>query len=741
MKKTLCLIVVLLLFIPVIAHTGNDGSVFYIATNGNDDNPGSITRPFATFEKAREAVRDLLHDPSWIAEPITVYFRGGIYPISQTLTLIAEDSGSKGCPVTWCSYPGESVSFIGGSIVSGFEPLSNAEAKKRIDADYYSNIVQSDLKAQGIINYGNITRNGLGMELFFNGKVKTIARYPNNNEWLKIANVPQTGECLINEGCFHAVRHGLPVGKHYGRFAYDGDRPKRWPDISDIRMHGYWTWDWADAYMDIEKIDTIKHEVYPALPHHGYGYTKNQRYYFLNILEELDSPGEYFIDRNSGILYFWPPEPIESSVASVSILEELMVSLENTRHITIAGIIFDGSRIGAVMIKGGNNNKFAGCTFRNLGAEAVIIDGGIENGIISCDIYDVAAGGIRLSGGDRITLIPAGNYAVNNDIHNYSRVFRTNRPAINMLGVGNRIAHNRIHNAPHAGVFFSGNEHILEFNEIYRIAKETGDVGAFYIGRDWTQRGSIIRYNYFHHLVGPGFAGAQGVYLDDWSSGITIFGNIFYKSDRNILVGGGRDNLIENNIFIGGEPSVHVDARGIGWAKYYFTGQSNTLFDRMDEFNYTQPPYSEKYPELLTYYVDEPELPKNNMICRNISYGGRFLDMNEGIDLTIVNVEHNLIADPVLARKRPIEKTSTEYNPEDYQFFKYGNKIMMEKLKKRGNIVINTDPGFVDFENGNFHLKDDSPAFKLGFKRIPMEKIGLYIDEYRTELPERAFDD
>ena len=241
MKKALCLIVVLLLLIPVIAHTGNDGSVFYIATNGNDDNPGSITRPFATFEKAREAVRDLLQDPSWIAEPITVYFRGGIYPISQTLTLIAEDSGSKGSPVTWCSYLGESVSFIGGSIVSGFEPLSNAEAKKRIDADYYSNIVQSDLKAQGIINYGNITRNGLGMELFFNGKVKTIARYPNNNEWLKIADVPQTGECLINEGCFHAVRHGLPVGKHYGRFAYDGDRPKRWSDISDIRMHGYWT--------------------------------------------------------------------------------------------------------------------------------------------------------------------------------------------------------------------------------------------------------------------------------------------------------------------------------------------------------------------------------------------------------------------------------------------------------------------------------------------------------------------
>jgi hypothetical protein len=138
MKKALCLITALLLFIPVIAHTGNGGSVFYVATNGNDDNPGSKTQPFATFEKARKAVRDLLHDPSWIAEPITVYFRGGIYPISQTLTLIAEDSGSKDAPVTWRSYPGESVSFIGGSIVSGFEPLSNMEAMLIITAILFS---------------------------------------------------------------------------------------------------------------------------------------------------------------------------------------------------------------------------------------------------------------------------------------------------------------------------------------------------------------------------------------------------------------------------------------------------------------------------------------------------------------------------------------------------------------------------------------------------------------------------
>ena len=412
-----------------------------------------------------------------------------------------------------------------------------------------------------------------------------------------------------------------------------------------------------------------------------------------------------------------------------------MISFEKTSHVTIQGIIFDGSRAGAIQITGGLNNKIAGCILRNLGSEAVIIDGGTENGLISCDIYNVASGGIKISGGDRKTLTPAGNYAINNDIHDYSRVFRTNRPAISLNGVGNRIAHNAIHDAPHAGVFFWGNEHILEFNDVYRIAKEIGDVGAFYIGRDWTARGNIVRYNYFHHLVGPGFAGAQGVYLDDWSSGISVYGNVFYKASRGVLIGGGRDNLVENNIFVEGNPSIHVDARGVGWASFYFDGSYNTLFDRMDEMNYTKPPYSEKYPELLTYYIDEPAIPKNNIITRNISYGGRFIDLIDSTDLKLVSVKDNLIADPILFMTRTKEKSFTHYNPDDFVTYKFSDKKMVDELKSYGNIVIDSDPGFVDAENENFQIRSESPAWKLGFKPIPFDKIGLYVDEYRKSLP------
>jgi len=568
------------------------------------------------------------------------------------------------------------------------------------------------------------------MELFFNGSAMILSRYPNDG-WLKITEVPQFGDRLIHKGGLPHFRFGIPVGRHYGRFKYEDDRPERWRQTKDIWMHGYWTWDWADTYGKIEKIDTKKNEIHPAEPYSGYGYTKGQRFYFLNVLEEIDSPGEYYIDRKTGKLYFWPPERNEKSEIAVSILEEPIFLLENASHLNFEGVTFECCRSTAVKIFNGKNIKIAGCVFRNLGNVAVVIDGGVNNGIMSCDLYELAGGGIHLKGGDRMTLTPANNYIENNHIYNFGRVFRTYNPAIYMEGVGNRLSHNHIHDSPHAGVLFSGNEHILEYNEIHDIAKETGDVGAFYIGRDWTCRGNIIRYNYFHHLFGPGLHGVNAVYLDDWASGTTIFGNVFYRAGRAAFIGGGRDNVVENNIFVECDPSVHVDARGLGWAKYYFDKSNpnyvNTLIDRMDAVNYSQPPYSEEYPELQTLYDDDPAIPKNNKIIRNLSYGGRFIDLHNNLKIETVHIEKNLIADPVIAKGNLDPDQSNSF-----QTYEYGHAATMEKMK--GNKFFDGNPGFKDVQEEDFHLKKNSLAYELGFKKIPIEKIGLYSDEYRKSL-------
>ncbi len=723
---------------------------FYVSLDGSDNwsgkeaspNQNQTDGPFATLERARDAVRALKQDGKLSEGGVIVYVRGGIYSFTKTFKLSREDSGTREAPIIWRAYPNEVVSFSGSRVVSGFEPIGDPSVLQRIDKGCQDKILRADLRAQGITNYGEITpRGGPPMELFFQGRRMTMARWPNSG-WLKIADVPQTGDTLFNKGLEREKRYdGVPVGRHYGRIKYDGDRPKNWSGDNEIYLHGYWTWDWSDSFQEAESIDTSKHEITLQQPHHYYGYTKNQRYYFLNILEELDTPEEWYLDRKNGLLYFWPPEQINDRDVSVSMLDAPLISIDSSDYITIQGIRFEYSRASGITITGGSHNLIAGCTLRYLGSDAVRIDGGSENGISSCDIYEVALGGIILNGGDRKTLPPAVNFAMNNHIHDYSTWVRTGQYAIVIDGVGNRLAHNLIHDAPHEGIYLKGNEHILEFNEIHHVTQETGDAGAIHTGRDWTWRGNIIRHNYFHHLQGPGLHGVMAVYLDDWASGFRVYGNVFYKAGRATLIGGGRDNVVENNVYVQCAPSLHVDARGLGWAGYYFDGTDRDLFHKMDQMNFSKRPYSEKYPELVRLYDDEPAVPKNNKIIRNVSYGGRWIDMYDyyAYDFSVVTVRNNLIADPELCRRR--QKGEKGWDPyyldidmkEGYITYKFGDREIMEEFGN--NMIINADPGFLDPAHENFQLRDDSPAYKLGFKRIPMEKIGLYRDEHRIVVP------
>jgi hypothetical protein len=282
---------------------------------------------------------------------------------------------------------------------------------------------------------------------------------------------------------------------------------------------------------------------------------------------------------------------------------------------------------------------------------------------------------------------------VNNHFCRFSRNARTYRPAISLGGVGNRAANNLIHDAPHMAIQFTGNEHVIEFNEIHDVCLETDDAGAIYTGRDWTWRGNVVRFNYFHDIgVFKTSVGVQSIYLDDWTSATTVYGNVLCKAGRGVLVGGGRDNTVENNVFVDCVPAVHVDSRGLGWAKNYFDSRENTLIDRLNAMPYKTSPWSERYPKLLTLYSDEPALAKYNVVARNICVGGKWLDLHDNLTDKIVRVENNLV---------------------------------------------NEDPRFVDREKRDFRLRDDSPALRLGFKPIPFEKIGLLKDGVRATQPSR----
>ena len=721
---------------------GPGSLTFYVAPDGDDAWSGTSADrdgrggdgPFATLGRARTAVRDLKQAGPLPDGGVTVSIGGGIYELTETFALGPEDSGTEAAPVVWRAHPGEDVTFIGGTYLTDFGPVDDPAVLQRLDETASGNVLCADLSAQGITDYGDIDpKSGGRMELFFGGRYMTIARYPNDG-WLAIANVPQEGGELVNEGRLEWEIDGIPRGRHYGRFQYDGDRPARWSKDNEFYIHGYYVYDWSAQYLKIENIDTSSREVFPGEPHHHYGYQKDARYYYLNILEELDAPGEFYVDRNRGMLYFWPPELPKSGETLYPTLEKIMITLTGASHITIRDIVFEGSRAGGITIDGGSNNTIAGCTFRNLGDDAVNLRDGTANGITGCDIYEVSAGGVNLSGGDRKTLTPGGNYVVNCDIHHLGRVFKTHRPAVRFAGVGNRIAHCSIHDAPHEGISGGGNDNIIEYNDITRVAEETGDVGAIYIAMDWTFSGNIIRYNYLHHIHGPVYLGCMAVYFDLPPSGNTIFGNVFHDLDQGFFNNNGRNNTIENNIFIKCNPSVHVNVhRALG---QFVLGGPWRLVERLNEVDYRNPPYGTRYPFVLDIFEDgDPGIPRGNVVRRNISSDGRFLDLHNKLDFDIVTVESNYIADPILLHWG--KKVKKEGEP-SYDEYTSGDEKITDILAQYGNVVTDIDPGFVDVEGGDFSLREDAPAHIIGFEPIPFDRIGLYEDEFRTTLPPEA---
>jgi len=660
----------------------NEETTFYISPDGNDKNAGTKEFPFATLERVKRAMKNIKRGL------LTVYLRAGYYPLTNTFALQKEDCPAD-FPIVFSAFPGEKVHIIGGKRIDSFRRLTpSSDVYQTMDPEIRDHILVNDLKQEGISAYGKLSARGFGraiqpagLELYFNEEPMPLARWPNEG-WAKIKEIPDS---LKGKG-----------------FSYDEKRPARWLKAPDAWLHGYWKYDWADNYVKIAEIDTARQTILTDAPYSAYPYSKGKRFYALNLLEELDRPGEWYLDRDVGMLYFWPPAAIEHAKVFVSLLQEPLIRIVNLTNVTFKDLTFEYTCGAGIEIAGGSYNKIEACTLRNIGTVAVSIgrlaadlggiiyrntlyngEAGHNNGVSSCEIHACGEGGIILGGGDRATLIPGKNFASNNNIYDCSRWVRTYRAGIFMYGVGNIVKHNLIHGLPHTAVFFWGNEHLLESNEIHHVCMETGDAGAIYNGRDWTQRGSVIRYNYFHHLHGVegqgGFTDVMAVYLDDWSSGATVFGNIFYKAGRTVMIGGGRDNLVENNIIIDGSPAIHVDARGMGWAKYYFDGSDNTLFERLECIQPGKPPYSEHYPQLSTILDDDPALPKGNKIIGNISSGGKWVEL------------HNAETEPLVVFR---------------------------------DNAINVDRKYLLNKNDEIDVQYDAIQLPHGFLPIPFEKIG-----------------
>ena len=677
----------------------------YVSVQGKDDNPGTKDEPFASIQRARDEVRSIKAGKGMPKGGIVVYLRGGKYLVSDTLAFGPDDSGTPDGPVVYRSYPGERARIIGGRQLTTVKPLTDPEVLRRLPEEARGKVWVADLKRAGITDYGQLLNRGTSlrcfqpsaMEAFFNTKPLRLSRWPKQG-WEKVA------ELVSPEG--DGRKGNTNIAK--GRFVYSGDRPDRWTEDHDIWTAGYYYREWDKLHTSIESIDTENKVIALAkdtrwrpsqLPYHV-PIIRDAPYHCYNILSELSVPGEFYIDRSAGKLYFYPPEAIEGSELIVSTLDGCLVKLDNVSNMVLFGLTLEVTRRDAIQICGGRNNLIAGSTVRNAGVLGVLIDGGWRHGVVGCDIHDTGEGGVRLKGGDTEKLVPGGHVVENNHICRFNRFSHgAGRFGISMAGTGNRAAHNLLYDASYIALSFTGNDHVIEYNEIYDVMHEGKDGGAIYNhnGQAYLRgRGNVVRYNFIHHITGHSSPTKPsliaGITIDGFNGGVTMEGNVFYRNTQRAIFSHGPDTRLENNWFIEGNQSILMSRRLLLDHTRVST-LLRTVERLLREVNYKQPPWSYRYPQLVAELEDTLPLGKteNNVVERNVNWGGQFL-----------------IIPLAVKTKRSVIRNNWE----------------------RG------DPLFMNPERMDFRIRPGSPAYGVaGVEPVPFERIGTYEDPLRAVWP------
>lgn len=599
---------------------------FFVAPGGDDTGSGVAPQPFASLQRARDAIRALKQAGPLPEGGVTVFVAPGVYEVGETLVLQRQDSGSGNAPVIYQGAGGQASVLVGGRTITGWEP-------------HEGEILKADLAAQGL---GGI----YFRQLLCNGKRMQLARYPNYD-----AENPVTGGWAYADGEPVPMYADIP-GEVRNRLHYKEADRREWAHPEEGEVMVFPRYNWWNNILPIASIDR-EQRVITLTSDASYAIRPGDRYFVQNLREELDAPGEWYLDRNTWTLYLWPPADADPATMTVRapVVRTILELQQGAANITFQGFVVECCEGTAISLNGTTDCLIAGCTIRNVGdyyGSGVSVSGGQRNGVVGCDIHNVGRDAISLSGGDRLTLEPADNYADNNYIH-HTGVYYKQGVGVSVDGVGNRVSHNLIHDCPRFGIVWGGNDHVLEFNEIRHCNLETADCGAIYSWQvDWTRRGTQIRYNYLHDIIGFGWENGKwtsphfnwGVYLDDGTCGTHVYGNIVARTILGgVHVHGGRDNVIENNILVDGRDSQ------VQYSGYVKGGHPVPMMtEAWNRFSGT--PAYEKYPgyKELTQSLEDAWQMAGNKFRRNIvSYrepGARLY------------VHYNL----------PFDKTESDYN-------------------------------------------------------------------------------
>ena len=596
----------------------------YVAPYGDDEaNNGTIQAPFASFQRAALAVKEAKEKAF---DTVYVYFRGGEYEVRQTISLCSSEGENTEIPVVYASYPGEEPVFTGGKALPKWKKVTRRSVLSKVPEQLRGRLVEADISG---IDAGDPITDGERPLLYCKGEEQTLARWPQEGFTY--------GGKALGETIIPVVANGNS-GAVEGIFEYKDARIDRWAAEKDPKAGGYWFWDWDDAYYSITDVD-VKRKVLSVSDDKYFRH--GLRFFGLNLLCELDTPGEWYIDREVSRIYWYPPagvDPVKSSEGiSLSVFDgSYMLCLNDCHNTELRGLTFTESRGSAIQIKNGGNCTIKDCRIENIGDAAIIVTGGSAHSVEGCAIRHIGGSGIHLDGGDRAQLIPADFEVCDNVIEDFARFHRTYRPAVGCEGCGVHVHHNLIRNAPSSAFSLGGNDIVAEFNIIEDVAKESDDQGGYDLYLNPSMRGIQLRYNYWRNIVGGTRYGVGGIRLDDLITGIRIYGNVFENCGSvefgAIQIHGGSENYVEDNLFYKCKYAVSFTPYGAQLWKETYDSIQDILYK---DVNILSDKYLLKYPEIR-------EFGKNidkNIIRNNMIYGCQEVFFNDGgIQITGNNV-------------------------------------------------------------------------------------------------------
>lgn len=664
---------------------------FYVSSAGNDASDGkSPQTAFGTIERAQEAVRKVKENNNNITS-VNVFIKGGDYQLSQPLVFKPEDSGSEKMQINWQSMPGEKVQISGGKKITGWKKGKNGIWQTSIpevkEGKWYF------------------------QQIWVNGETRFRARTPNSG-FYKVSKV--------------FFPEGNPPNKWYTRtksfeFA-KGDINPKWTNLKDVVVIVYHFW--TDSHMPIESVDektnVVTFQFEDSKQFSDDFSTKGARYIVENVFEALDSPGEWYLNRAKGILYYMPlPEENMNSVEVIAPAITRLVSFEGipleqkyVQYIHFKNLDFSHSLF---VLPAGNSNSgqgsssvsacfpmqgtrycsFENCTVKNIGTFAFEIGNGCSNNqFIHNTLTHLAGGGFRVNGGavGSNPLIRNGfNVISDNSVSYYGEVYPSAVGILLMHTQGNTVSHNLIHHGFYTGISIGwvwgyypsiSRDNIIEYNYIHHIGQGLlSDMGAIYtLG---LSPGTVIRNNLIHDVESAGYGG-WGIYMDEGTAQLVVENNIVYNTKFSAFnVHFCKEVTVRNNIFALSRIELLQRQRVEPHQSLFF--ENNILYwtqGKLLSADWVDDPY--------TFYVNGQE-PKTRQMTSTFS-----IDYN-------VYFNPNLTADSVRFGKQ----TFAQWNA-------------------RGKDVhsIYADPMFVNASNFDFRLKPGSPAFRFGFKPIDMSTVG-----------------